>query len=138
VIDSGRGAVRAEDAQGTPTQSHISPSILVYEEKTSAANAGDVAYGMGCGPALGLLHETRSLSCHLPPEVNYLPCFENDGLPCMVKFQTLPCRVNHHSRNRVNSSLLADGGWREPPWRQPRGKKIVSLVNSHTNAASKR
>jgi len=36
VIDSelvGRGAARAEDAQGTPTQSHISPSILVYEEK---------------------------------------------------------------------------------------------------------
>ena len=24
---------RAEDAQGTPTQSHTSPSILVYEEK---------------------------------------------------------------------------------------------------------
>jgi len=31
---SGRGAARAEDAQGTPTQSHTSPSILVYEEKT--------------------------------------------------------------------------------------------------------
>ena len=30
---SGRGAARAEDAQGTPTQSHISPSVLVYEEK---------------------------------------------------------------------------------------------------------
>ena len=27
----GRGAARAEDAQGTPTQNHISPSILVYE-----------------------------------------------------------------------------------------------------------
>ena len=32
-VSSGRGAARAEDAQGTPTQSHISPSILVYEEK---------------------------------------------------------------------------------------------------------
>jgi len=32
VRDSGLGATRAEDAQGTPTQSHISPSILVYEE----------------------------------------------------------------------------------------------------------
>jgi len=30
---NGRGTTRAEDAQGTPTQSHISPSILVYEEK---------------------------------------------------------------------------------------------------------
>jgi len=28
----GRGTARAEDAQGTPTQSHISPSILVYED----------------------------------------------------------------------------------------------------------
>jgi len=28
----GRGAARAEDAQGTPTQSHMSPSILVYED----------------------------------------------------------------------------------------------------------
>ena len=28
----GRGTTRAEDAQGTPTQSHISPSILVYED----------------------------------------------------------------------------------------------------------
>ena len=30
---SWRGAARAEDAEGTPTQSHIPPSILVYEEK---------------------------------------------------------------------------------------------------------
>ena len=34
MLDSGRGTARAEDAQGTPTQSHISPSILVYEENT--------------------------------------------------------------------------------------------------------
>jgi len=35
MIDSGsgRGAARAKDAQGTPTQSHISPSILVYEDE---------------------------------------------------------------------------------------------------------
>jgi len=26
------GTARAEDAQGTPTESHISPSILVYED----------------------------------------------------------------------------------------------------------
>ena len=25
------GSTRAEDAQGTPTQSHISPNVLVYE-----------------------------------------------------------------------------------------------------------
>ena len=34
---SERGTMRAEDAQGTPTQSHISPSILVYEGKNSSA-----------------------------------------------------------------------------------------------------
>ena len=33
VVDSGRGTTRAEDAQGTPTQIQISPSILVYEDK---------------------------------------------------------------------------------------------------------
>ena len=27
------GTTRVEDAQGTPTQSHIPPSILVYEDK---------------------------------------------------------------------------------------------------------
>jgi hypothetical protein len=31
--DSRRGTPRAEDAQGTPTQSHASPSVLVYEEQ---------------------------------------------------------------------------------------------------------
>ena len=36
VIDSGLGTTRAEDAQGTPTQGHISPSILVYEDIISA------------------------------------------------------------------------------------------------------
>ena len=30
---SGRGNTRAEDAQGAPAQSHISPDILVYENK---------------------------------------------------------------------------------------------------------
>ena len=38
MVDSGfgRGAARAEDAQGTPTQSRISPRILVYEDKPCA------------------------------------------------------------------------------------------------------
>ena len=30
ILEHGRGATRAEDAQGTPTQSHISPRILAY------------------------------------------------------------------------------------------------------------
>jgi hypothetical protein len=31
---AGRGAARAGNAHGTPAQSHISPSILVYGENT--------------------------------------------------------------------------------------------------------
>ena len=36
---SGRGTMRAEDTHGTPTWSHISPSILVYEDKRGVAVA---------------------------------------------------------------------------------------------------
>ena len=32
------GTTRAEDAQGTPTQSHVSPSILVYEHIQPSAS----------------------------------------------------------------------------------------------------
>jgi len=32
------GTTRAEDAQGTPTQSHVSPSILVYEDQSGAGS----------------------------------------------------------------------------------------------------
>ena len=46
---SGRGTTRAEDAQGTPTQSHISPSILVYEE--------NAVFGCdGCGSLCFTVH----------------------------------------------------------------------------------
>ena len=38
---SGRGTARADDAQGTPTQSHISPSILVYEDDLGVSNIVD-------------------------------------------------------------------------------------------------
>ena len=42
---SGRGAARAEDAQGTPTQSHISPSILVYEDNVETnSTRGELGY----------------------------------------------------------------------------------------------
>jgi len=39
---SGRGTTRAEDDQGRPTQSHISPSILVYE---GACGAPEIDFG---------------------------------------------------------------------------------------------
>jgi hypothetical protein len=44
MIDSrlaGRGAARADDAQGTPTQSHVSPSILAYEDQRTPAIAAN-------------------------------------------------------------------------------------------------
>jgi len=45
VIDlSERGAARAEDAQGTPSQSHISTSILVYEENPVESLARGVGF----------------------------------------------------------------------------------------------
>ena len=51
---------------------------------------------------------------HQPPEVNYLPCFKIDDLPCILHVFHVVCRVNNHSRNRVNSSLQVAGGW--PTW----------------------
>ena len=44
MIDSGsgRGAARADGDQGSPTQSHISPSILVYEDWDVMADDGSV------------------------------------------------------------------------------------------------
>jgi len=41
----------------------------------------------------------------------------------------LPCNFMRRFAAQKNST---------PPWRQPRGKWMVSLVNSHTNATSKR
>jgi len=40
---------------------------------------------------------------------------------------------------QVRPLALSKSIWaHQPPWRQPRGKLMVSLVNSHTNATSKR
>ena len=44
---SGRGTTRAEDVQATPTQSHISPSVLVYEEK-QVDTAGTILSNLAC------------------------------------------------------------------------------------------
>ena len=52
---SGRGAARAEDAQGTPTQSHISPSILVYEDtiRVEVCGSGEARGRLGAGSRMG-------------------------------------------------------------------------------------
>ena len=47
AIDSGRGTTRAEDAQGTPTQSHIPAGLLVYEDnrpRPGSASVGLAGY----------------------------------------------------------------------------------------------
>ena len=48
---SGRGTTRAEDAEGTPNQSHISPSVLVYKEKP--------VWGVGSGSGVGAARAPR-------------------------------------------------------------------------------
>jgi len=54
---SGRGTARAEDAQGTPTQSHTSPSILVYEDNLGG---GGEDGALDAARLLGIeLHERR-------------------------------------------------------------------------------
>ena len=52
---SGRGTARAEDAQGTPTQSHISPSILVYEEEGCSRDGRDDDVDLVVAPILLVL-----------------------------------------------------------------------------------
>ena len=44
-VRGGRGAARAEYAQRTPTQSHIPPSILVYEEKICVCGGSKASLG---------------------------------------------------------------------------------------------
>ena len=44
------GTTRAEDAQGTPTQSHISPSTLVYEESESPLSGSGSRLSSQRGP----------------------------------------------------------------------------------------
>ena len=44
---SGRGAAKAEDAQGTPIKRLVSPSILVYEEKIECSGVCRGNDGLG-------------------------------------------------------------------------------------------
>ena len=44
-LNDGRGAVRVEDAQGTLTQSHISPSTLVYKDWVEIVSMWDWGFG---------------------------------------------------------------------------------------------
>ena len=57
---SGRGSARAEDAQGTHTQSHVSPSTLVYEDIVHLVVER-------AGGALDLKPETSAVERSSPP-----------------------------------------------------------------------
>ena len=52
---------------------------------------------------------------------------EDDLMPVIAK--------RLQTKETVDTLLVCP---RPPPWRQPRGKLIVSLANSHINAPSKR
>ena len=66
LVDSGlagRGTARAEDAHGTPTQSHISPSILVYKDYVGAVRfLGHSHAGGHLGSVLHVLYVTGYMS----------------------------------------------------------------------------
>ena len=55
---SGRGSARAEDARGTPTQSHISPSILEYTKIDDNGQARAL-----CSWPVGSLHLVAPFLC---------------------------------------------------------------------------
>ena len=58
---SGRGIARAEDAHGTPTQSHLSPSVLVYEEEYGRGTDDPPAFVLAHrAPAHRHLYEVRN------------------------------------------------------------------------------
>ena len=57
---SRRGTPRAEDAQGTPTQSHIPPSILVYDGTRTEGPRRSPGARRG-PPVRGALHHTGAL-----------------------------------------------------------------------------
>ena len=63
---SGWGVAREEDAQGTPTQSHISPSIRVYEDTHLALEHRGRMLDRKVGPELRLDLLVRSLR-KVPP-----------------------------------------------------------------------
>ena len=73
----------------------ISRSSLLYDLVTTSARSASPP--------------SARPSCHQQPQVNYLPCFENGDLPCRLHVFHVVW-VNHHSRNRVNSSLQVAGG----------------------------
>ena len=75
MLDSGRNSARAEDAQGTPTQSHISPRIFQHTNSTigtSPGNPGDKELGRCyvAGRHLLKMHAFADFICFPNPSID--------------------------------------------------------------------
>jgi len=62
---AGRVAASAEDAQGTPTQSHISSRVLAYEDNDSAFGIWGLGFRVGGTEPQGSHHSPARGSCEL-------------------------------------------------------------------------
>ena len=100
---SGRGAARAEHAQGTPTQSHISPSILVYEEQLGLSFS-DARTSRVSSPSV-LLYRGTSLIGNSPPLGPYSRTTPGAHLPSVESLRVAR-RGEHHLRRRGGRCFL--------------------------------
>ena len=125
----GRGRVVApaptsqRGSGGPPAQTRAQPAPLAASFRRSRAVPGlGFTHQIGESRDLGAAKRPGShtrvaraeTDCHQQPEVNYSPCFEKDDSPCRLHEKHVVCRVNHHSRNGLNSSLQVVGGGPEP------------------------
>jgi len=79
------GTTRAEDAQGTPTQSHISPILLVYEDNPREAGLDPSRFNLSTPGALPD-----------PTTRNLQPCTPNPNpAPQTLTLHFKPETLNH-------------------------------------------
>ena len=64
-----KGTARAEDAQGTPTQSRISPGILVYEDKPATVQSTAIWGNLLVRSLIGKGAENRVVRSTVLPKV---------------------------------------------------------------------
>jgi len=130
---SGRGAARAEDAQGTPTQSHISPSILVYEDYKGRRGTSASVVSSGAGQS-----RTRNLSVTLDLRHVIIKlssrCFKARFRP-----DTTLKLVLDRAATGSNTSVGGVGGYRTVPHQnlvchaRPAPPHIQMLLSSYTS-----
>ena len=100
--------------RGTPATHQYSNSVLDTHARVLDTRACVLGtHTRVWTTAARILVKNRAVNHQHPPEATYLPRFENGNLPCRVSLQRLPCRVNPHSQNGVNTLLLVGGGPQE-------------------------